>query len=166
MTTKPLEFDTKKYLAENLMTLVNYVNRPGFVQTVGWDREDMSDVLVERQTKRLAVLVLVGKISTSKMWCGPIGNFASEVTYGDIDKAKFQFTVTCPEDPILAQEYEKAIKVLRLLQRDVAKTERQQHLLVNDGSDIRLNQALFEKREQVSSLFHRLWEYPLSFCSH
>ncbi|KAF7968757.1 hypothetical protein HWV62_29553 [Athelia sp. TMB] len=145
MATKVSGFDAEKHAAR-LLTLTNYINRPGFVQSVGWDREDNADVLVDRKSKNLTVLVVVGKASANKMWCGPLGNFAAETTYGDFNKAKFQFTISRPDEPALAREYEKALKMMAVLQRDIAKTSKLEYFLVNEGLDMRFGQPLFEKR--------------------
>ncbi|KAF7983369.1 hypothetical protein HWV62_22359 [Athelia sp. TMB] len=145
MATHDTKFDPVTY-SKYLMTLANYAGRPGFVQSVGWDREENSDVLVDKNSKRLAVVVVVGKVNVSKMWCGPVGNFASAGTFNTFEKAKFQFTISCPDEPALASEYNKSRKVIIALQRDIAKTAKQEYLMVNDDNDMRFGQPVFEKR--------------------
>ncbi|KAF7972408.1 hypothetical protein HWV62_18066 [Athelia sp. TMB] len=145
------ESEITRYVNNYLMTLHSYVNRPGFTQTVGWDREEMSDVLVHSQNRNLAVMVVVGKANVHKMWCEPAGNFAAETTYGTFDKAKFQFTISKPDEPELAQEFEKALQNAVILQRDIAKTAKHEYFLVDENCAMRFNQPLFEKRAKASS---------------
>ncbi|KAF7977631.1 hypothetical protein HWV62_3036 [Athelia sp. TMB] len=145
MASKHSGFNAEQHAA-HLLTLTNYANRPGFVQSVGWDREENADVLVDRKSKKLTVLIVVGKASANKMWCGPLGNFAAETTYGEFNKAKFQFTLSRPDEPVLAREYEKALKIMALLQRDIAKTAKLEYFIVNEGLDMRFGQPLFERR--------------------
>ncbi|KAF7975093.1 hypothetical protein HWV62_10497 [Athelia sp. TMB] len=44
-------------------------------------------------------------------------------------------------------EYDKAYKIMDLLQKNISKTNKQEHFLEEDSRDMRLGQLLFEKRE-------------------
>ncbi|KAF7985886.1 hypothetical protein HWV62_43766 [Athelia sp. TMB] len=147
MTTAPTPLNLVKHVEDYLMHLNHYVNRPGFTSGIGWTRMDNADVLVDKTTKRIAVLIVVGKVNSTKMRCGPAGTFAGEITYGTFDKAKFQFSISRPDEPIMAKEYDKALKIMSLLQKDVAKTDKHEHFIIDKG-DMKFSQGIFEKRDR------------------
>ncbi|KAF7970488.1 hypothetical protein HWV62_23855 [Athelia sp. TMB] len=139
--------DCAKHVEDYLLLLDHYVSRPGFLASVGWARMDNADVLVDSTTKNIAVLIVVGKANHTKMRCGPVGSFASDNPYGTLDKAKFQFTISRPDKPVMACEYDKAYRILDLMQKNISKTNKQEHFLEEDSHDMRLGQFMFEKRE-------------------
>ncbi|KAF7971097.1 hypothetical protein HWV62_22092 [Athelia sp. TMB] len=138
--------DVGDHVENYLMNLEHYVNRTGFLTGVGWSRVENADVLVDKMTKRIAVLIVVGKVNANKIRCGPAGSFAAENPYGTFDRAKFQFTISRPDEPVLAREYDKAVKIMTFLQKDVAKTENHEYFLVDQNRDMRFSQSIFEKR--------------------
>ncbi|KAF7969312.1 hypothetical protein HWV62_27747 [Athelia sp. TMB] len=150
-SSKSAPLNLVKHLDDYLVHLKHYVNRPSFISCIGWTRMDNADVLVDKTTKRIAVLIVVGKVNATKMRCGPAGTFAGEVTFGTFDKAKYQFSISRPDEPVMAKEYDKAVKIMTLLQKDVGKTEKHEHFII-DKSDMRFSQGIFERRDRVVGL--------------
>ena len=108
-------------------------------------------MLVEKPAGCDMVAVVVGKVIDSRLNCGPVGSH--RLQYGPLEKAKYQFTIGQPDEPVLAQEFEKAVAALVKLQAFIGRTGHPRYLVINEGisTNLRFSSPIFEP--WVSSIY-------------
>jgi len=105
-------FDASSYKDE-LINLPNCLAHPRFIEKAGWGKQDTGHILVSQSTGDNLVAITIGKVSTSRLLCGPGGNFrADSKVQNDFSKAKFQLTLDMPDEPALVPVYTVAQKTV------------------------------------------------------
>lgn len=135
-----------------LRKLAMYVATQAFTVNVGWVQEGSADMLAESQSGDIAVAILVAKVTADRISCGAVGNHSNKVTFGPLEKAKYQFTVGRPDDEVFGTEYDVLYPILAKVQKSIAKTGNPQYFLLDDKK-IKFSQDVFIKRATVSILF-------------
>lgn len=136
-----------------LHSLKSYLPSVNFLASYGWNQDGSANVLVDKQNKETAVVVVVGKVVHDRVYCGPSGNWSSNNAYGSLKAAKYQFTICCPDEEIFANDFDVAFKTLGKIQAAVASTSDRRNLLVGEAdkiNNIKFSGPVFEERERVS----------------
>jgi len=94
-----------------LHSLKSYVPSHTFLTSYGWGQDGSANVLVNKQTKDLGVLILVGKVVHGCLFCGSSGNWFTNNSYGSLEGAKYQLTLCPPDKDIFLNEFDIASKL-------------------------------------------------------
>lgn len=156
-----MSFDSQKRL-EYLLSIPNYVGNPTFTSRVGWAPENLATVLVDNAAGEVAICVLVGKVNSDRIASGPAGTFGGERTFGPLVKAKFQFTLSRPDDEIFSKEWDRVINTLERIQTKTSKSGTNQYFII-ESTSIRFNHNIFVKRDTVSLLQLTYQSFDSSF---
>jgi hypothetical protein len=135
-----------------LRSLKSYLPTDSFLTSYGWSQDGSANILVDKQNKETAVVILVGKVVHDRVYCGPSGNWSTNNQYGCLKDAKYQFTVCRPDDDIFAQEFDAAFKSLGKVQAAIAGTQDRRNLLVGETdkvNNIKFSSPVFKERECV-----------------
>lgn len=90
--------------------------------------------------------IVVGIISAEKAHLGKHGNFSPKYNE-NAQKAKIQFTIVRPSDPVFGPDFDKAVIAFEEHQRGVSETPYHRFfLLKEEGNGMRMNFALFEPK--------------------
>jgi hypothetical protein len=139
---------------DSMHTLANYVANAKFMANVKWGQEAYSHILKSRIDNEDAVIIVIGKVSDDRLFCGPSGNWSIGNTYGSLKGAKYVFTLEEPEEQVFVDDFKSAYKTLGKLQANIAATPHRMHLLIGEGekfTSFRFSTHLFEKRDVVKS---------------
>ena len=136
-----------------LHTLKTYAAVPTFCTSFGWNQDGSANVLVDKQDKELAVLIVVGKVVHDRVYCGPSGNWATGNSYGSLKDAKSQLTICRPDEDEFAKDFDNAFKTIGKIQSAIATSQDRRNLLIGESdliNNIRFSAPLFEQRPSVS----------------
>lgn len=106
----------------------------------------------EKLTNKDTVLIVIRKVH-DHLFCGPSGNWSTNNTFGGLKTAKYNFTLTQPDEDAFTKDFTSAFKTLGTLQNNVASTSHRLHFLQGEGEQfntLRFTTPVFEKREVVS----------------
>ena len=131
-----------------------YVPSPHFLQSVRWQYEDASHVLVDASTSSNFVAVVVGRVLEHRLYCGPNGNYLvsdSESKFGNLSTAKFQLQLGRPIGTVFAVDFDKVLENSAKVQAQVASTQDRRNFLITDGGirNLRFARKIFEKRVRI-----------------
>jgi hypothetical protein len=135
-----------------LQSLKSYLTTNNFLASYGWNQDGSANILVDKQNKETAVVIVVGKVVHDRVYCGPSGNWSTNNEYGCLKDAKYQFTICCPDEEIFAQEFDVAFKTLGKIQAAIASTQDRRNLLVGEAdklNNIKFSSSVFKERECV-----------------
>ena len=157
-----------------LHLLKNYVAAAAFLSCVEWGQDGSANMLVDKQHRESAILIIVGKVVHDRVFCGPSGNWLMNNKFSSLKEAKYQFSIGRPDKDVFAKEFDTAFKTLGKVQSGITSTQEWQHLLVgkNDKvNNIRFSANVFEEHEVVSVSHHIVYIYAQQlqsqsrFCS-
>jgi hypothetical protein len=135
-----------------LHTLKSYVVSAFFLVSSGWGQDGSANILVEKESAQVAVVIVVGKIIHDRLYCGPTGNYTSNSKFGTLKTAKYQLTIGRPDQEVFANEFDTAFKTLQKVQSGIASTQDRQHFLIGENdkvNNIRFTAPVFDERLTV-----------------
>lgn len=139
-----------------LHSLKSYVLSHTFLTAYGWGQDGSANVLVDKQTKDLGVLMVVEKVVHDRLFCGPSGNWSTNNSYGSLEGAKYQLTLCPPDEDIFLNEFDIAFKTLGKVQSSIAATHERHNLLIGEDekvNNIKFSKLVFEERDEVRTRF-------------
>lgn len=140
-----------------LLLLPQYTASDVFLSTGKWTGTKNHILSVDSSDVDATVplyCIVVGTISSNKVFLGKHGNFSTKFTE-DAQKAKLQFTVTRPDDVDFGPDFDKAVIAFQEQQSVVSESPQQLFfLLKEEGNAMRMNFGLFEPRVSTGASFH------------
>lgn len=126
----------------------SYVPTPYFPHNFIWYSQKTSHIVIEKQSKKNAVLAVVGKVLENRMDCEGHGNFRNQ-TFEILPKAKYQLLLGKPTDTPFEEDFDVAINNLSALQDRIATHADRSNLIVEDcdAKALRFTRDIFEKRQ-------------------
>ncbi|RDB26253.1 hypothetical protein Hypma_006072 [Hypsizygus marmoreus] len=111
---------------QRLLNARHYVAADGFISHVGWKRSGVTSFLVESNSttstngdlRNDAFCVVVGQVSEHRLNTTPIGTY--NPSYNAVTSAKFQLTLTRPNDEDFGLDFARALAALNECQKAVA----------------------------------------------
>ncbi|KAG6848763.1 hypothetical protein H0H93_014331, partial [Arthromyces matolae] len=136
---------------KNAAQLPNYVASPGFGDRVQWKKRGNANLLLEcdRNTNDVteAVCVIIGEVSDERLFTNPLGNYNPQ--FNKLATAKYQLSLTCPAEPVLADDFKNTLRNLSAIQDGVgAGLDNQYFLIRMDGSQTP-NETLDEESASI-----------------
>ncbi|KAF8055153.1 hypothetical protein FPV67DRAFT_1367531, partial [Lyophyllum atratum] len=158
------------FIRKRLMGLRGYAANPQFTDTVSWTQDQSGNMLVERQlgAKKSdadgpvndAVCIVVGLVSSNKLFTTPGGNYNAE--FNTFSTAKFQLTLLSPDDPDFGPDYPVALDNLASCQRATATGNDHRYLILESGPgnrSLRLSAPMMESRTSDGLYFTGTLDY-------
>jgi hypothetical protein len=148
-----MPFDTETYQNE-LISLPNCVAHPDFIQSAGWGKDDTGHVLVSKSTDEALIGIVVGKVSPSRLQCGPSGDFRADSKFNtNFHKAKFKLTLDIADEPVLVPIFTVGVSNLSKIQKSASITGENRNLLEGEGdlASIQFGAPIFEKRVSLNN---------------
>ena len=141
---------------DELHRLKSYTAAPAFLGAFGWSQDGSANILMDKQDKELAILIVVGKVVHDRVYCGPSGNWSIGNSYGSLKEAKCQLTICRPDEEVFAKEFDNAFKTIGKIQSTIASNQDRRNLLIGESeliNNIRFSAPLFEQRPAVSTAY-------------
>ena len=100
-----------------------------------WTNEDSADKTVHKvsgKTNELepGMCVIIGLVSTKKLFVGPAGNY--NPSFSLLSKAKFQFTLKNPSGEF-SPDFVQEVENIKTLQAKCVKTGDHKYLIIKNG---------------------------------
>lgn len=135
----------------SLEKLRNYTATAAFISDIGWKGEGFGHALCNKLTREETVCIMLGKVSTSRLNTSPIGNYNTQFD-NPFHKAKFQFTLTTPDEPALMHDFQASVAALAKAQEAIASTEDSAYMILQEGAErsVRFSAPIFIKRVRDS----------------
>ena len=105
-----------------IIALENYVPTADFLSSVGWAQDGSAKMLKNKSDREDAVLIVIGNVINSHLFCGLSGNWSSGNQYGNLNSAKYSFSIGQPDDKVFAKDFNITFKNLGKLQSTVTTT--------------------------------------------
>lgn len=139
-------FNCVSYRA-SLEKLRNYAATAAFVSDIGWKGEGYGHILCNKVSREDTVCIMLGKVSSSRLNTSPIGNFNKSFE-SPFHKAKFQFTLTTPNEPALIHDFQASVAALSKAQEAMSATEGSAYMILEEGAErsVRFSAPVFIKR--------------------
>lgn len=102
---------------------------------MAWYKEKSGNVLIEANTKRNAVLAIVGKVLKNHLDCDGHGNFRKWVFQTGLEtlkKAKYQVLLGRPNDTPFAEDFDIAVETLSSLQGNIAVSLDHENFIIKE----------------------------------
>ncbi|KAF8067608.1 hypothetical protein FPV67DRAFT_1364958, partial [Lyophyllum atratum] len=129
-----------------------YVASDASLSRLGWKREGMGNVLVNKKTSEKLVAVIVGEVLDEGLCCGPLGNFTKTGDYPrPLASAKNTFVLGKPTTmPGFNADWDQSIRVIRNWEDSIAMTDTRNNFVdtVGDDSILRFSSPCFEKGDK------------------
>ena len=142
---------------EELLSLPQYAASEVFPECGRWtgNRNHVLSVAAKNtsETSEPLYCIVVGTVSDNKVFLAKHGSFSPRFSE-DAQKAKIQFTLTRPNDPIFGPDFDKA--VLAFQDYQTAISDSTQHLyfvLKEEHNALRMNFPLFEPKKRSRGNF-------------
>lgn len=137
----------------SLEKLRNYTATAAFISDIGWKAEGFGHVLCNKATREETVCIAVGKVSSARLYTGPTGGHSKQFTT-PFHKAKFQFTLTTPDEPALMHDFQASVAALAKAQEAISSTENCAYMILQEGAErsIRFSANVFTKRVRNSPI--------------
>ena len=121
-----------------------YVASALFLQSIGWTQAQLSHIAIDKTNDFPLIAIIIGKINAYRINCGPFSNYNEQ--FNNFEKAKFTFTLKCPNEPGYAEDWEKTIASLEKFQALISFTKEHQNLIDTATCSIKLGAPLFKRR--------------------
>ena len=119
----------------HLLNSNSYVASSGCKNFVAWYMEKVGHVLIEPDTKKNAVLAIVGKVLENCLDCNRHGNFRKQNFQSGcktMDKAKYQVMLGKPDNTPFADNFNIAVDTLATLQDKIAHGPDCKNLIIKE----------------------------------
>lgn len=141
----------------------SYVASTGCKNSIAWYTEKSGNVLIEVDTKRNAVLAIVGKVLEKWLDCDGHGNFRKRVFQTGLEtlkKAKYQVLLGRPDDTPFTEDFDIAVETLSSLQGNIAVSPDRENFIIKERRErsLRFTRGIFEPRSQTGDS-----KYPSSY---
>jgi hypothetical protein len=141
---------------DELHGLKSYTAVPTFLGAFRWSQDRLANVLVDKQTKELAILIVVGKVVHDHVYCGPSRNWSIRNSYRSLKEAKCQLTICRPDKEVFAMDFDNAFKTIGKVQSTIASSQDRRNLLISKSeliNNICFSAPLFEQRPTMSMAY-------------
>ena len=120
-----------------------YVASALFLQSISWTQAQLGHIAIDKTNGSPLTAIIVGKINVYRINCAPFGNYNE--WFNNFEKAKFTFTLECPNKPGYAEDWEKTIASLEKFQALISFTKEHRNLINTATHSIKLGAPLFER---------------------
>ena len=137
-----------------LLNSNSYVASAGCKKNVVWYSEKAGHVLIESDTKKNAVLAIVGKVEENRLDCDGHGNFRKRIFQTGcetLDKAKYQLMLGKPMDTLFADDFDIVVDTVSSLQGNIAEGGTRENFILKECQErfLRFTRGIFEPRNQT-----------------
>lgn len=136
---------------DSMQRLHVYVASALFPKTIGWTQAQMGHIAIDKSTGSPLVAIVVGKVNEYRINCEPLGNYNAK--FNNFEKAKFTFSLDCPNEPGYAEDWEKTIATLEKFQTLISFTKERKNLIEPATRSIKFGAPIFEKRVCFFNMF-------------
>lgn len=125
----------------------NYATSDDFTDLGKWGSSPSGKTLAIAGTNDPVYIIVIGVVSTSKLYVQPHGNFSNNYNM-KVGNTKLQLTLCRPTGTVFENDFDKAMTNLQLAQENgkIGNEPQQYFIVVDDGGDkaLRMSWPIFE----------------------